>query len=854
MARRGITIFRRGWRLGSFLALLAGILLVLAVFVSIEVRTNLNRLNSASSDNIQWTLSQIEVEMLELTGALIEARYQDTPDLERIRLEFDILYSRVQSLHGSPVYGQITEYPPFRASLDATQSFLDETVPLMDGPDAALRSALPTLGTTAKNLRNDVRKLAVVGIGGFAQKSDERRADVANTLIRLAALAVMLLGALVALIFYMLSILRKARARGAALSRANKRTNTILTTSLDGVIVADPSGWVIEFNPAAQDIFGMTQEQARRHRISDLFLTDALLPSRLIRQDKASEAPKNPIIGQGRIQLDAVRANGEVFPAEISVQSAFDGRHDLYIAFLHDISKRVADEQELVDARDRALAGEQAKADFLAVMSHEIRTPLNGLLGNLSLLGDTPLTPDQAQFTRNMEISGKILLRHVDSVLDIARFEADRSDPKTVPTNLTELVQNVVDSQLGLAERQGAALDWHWEGNALQWAEVAPAALEQVLLNLVGNAIKFTPKGRIIIELEATKPVASPQHLLEVRVIDTGIGIPESDLELVFQDFVTRDTSFGRLAGGTGLGLGIARRIVESMGGEIGVESTEDVGSVFWFRVPVTASASPDANEQSTGKLRAMRALDVLLVEDNQINRDVTCEMLRRAGHKVVCSPDGASGVENARAKRFDLILMDISMPVMDGFQATEQIRNTPGASRDTPIIAFSANVLPSDREKIAQAGMNGLLSKPLILDHLKSAIAGVFDSAMATAPSDVTGALIDLPHLTATREELGDEVFASLLTRFVAELNETVDALTSGAPDHPPLPEIAASSHKAAGSAVFFGATRLHGALARIETAAKAGQSETITQELRALPGLWTATGTALHSHLPDM
>ena len=824
---------------------------MLAVFVSIEVRTNLNRLNSASSDNIQWTLSQIEVEMLELTRALTEAQYQDTPDLEQIRLEFDILFSRVQSLHGSPVYGQITEYTPFRISLEAAQQFLDETVPLMDGPDAALKSALPTLSSTAMNLRDDVRKLAVVGLGRFAQQSDERRAAVANTLIRLAALAVMLLGALVALIFYMLSILRKARARGAALSQANKRTNTILTTSLDGVIVADPSGWVIEFNPAAQDIFGMTQEQARRHRISDLFLTDALLPSRLVRQDKTSDAAENPIIGQGRIQLDAVRANGEVFPAEISVQSAFDGRHDLFIAFLHDISKRVADERELVDARDRALAGEQAKADFLAVMSHEIRTPLNGLLGNLSLLEDTPLTPDQAQFVRNMEISGKILLRHVDSVLDIARFEAERSDLRTVPTDLWKLVQNVVDSQTGLAERQGASLDWHWVGPALHWVAVAPAALEQVLLNLVGNAIKFTPKGQITIELEATVPVASPQHLLEIRVIDTGIGIPENDLDIVFQDFVTRDTSFGRLAGGTGLGLGIAMRIVESMGGEIGVESTEGVGSVFWVRVPVTVSPPPDVKEQNTGTLQPMRALDVLLVEDNQINRDVTCEMLRRAGHTVMCSPDGASGVESARTKCYDLILMDISMPVMDGFQATEQIRNTPGASRDAPIIAFSANVLPSDREKIAQAGMNGLLNKPLTLEQLKEAIAGVFDGAMAVEQPETSEALVDLCRLEATREGLGDTMFASLLARFEAELNETVDALTSMAPDPPPLPEIATISHKAAGSAAVFGATGLHAALVHIETAAKAGQTDGLTQELRALPELWNATRSGLRSHL---
>lgn len=848
-------------RFGAVLAGFAAVLLVMAVLLSVEVRTNLRRLATASSENIQWTLSQMEVEMLEFTNAAILATTTDTPDLELIRLEFDILYNRVQTLYGSPFFDQIVTERNFRDSLRATRRFLDETVPLMDGPDDRLRAALPDLIGQATNLRLDVRKLAVVALSHFAGQSDQRRSAVADTLIRLAALASMLLTALVGLVIYMLTIYRQARNRGIALAQVNQRMNTILATSLDGVIVTDRDGQVLEFNAAAQRIFGFDAAEARRLRIDAFFAPESLREFNFGRPPSGGSQAEARIVGHGHIQLDALRADGTVFPAEISIQSAFDGKQDLLVAFLRDISRRVADERELVMARDRALAGEQAKASFLTIMSHEIRTPLNGLLGNLALLQDSDLTPEQGQFVRNMDISGKVLMRHVDSVLDLARFEAGKAEITPRPTNLSDLVQNVIDGQTGLAEHTATALDWHWVGPPAPWLRLDPAALEQVLLNLLGNALKFTSHGQVTIELELSVAVddtgngARRTDELEIRVIDTGLGIPETDLHRVFEDFVTRDVSFGRLTGGTGLGLGIARRIVEAMGGEIGVESTLGEGSVFWLRLPVRR-VRPRADATGTDSpAPPARALDILVVEDNEINRDVTCQMLRRDGHTVTCAADGISGMNHAHNHRFDVILMDISMPVMDGFQAARNIRNSDGASRDSPIVAVSANVLQQDQHEVERAGMNSFLAKPLTGMQLRDLIEAIAsgDPAPEAAPPD-PGTLIDTQHLRATRAGLGDDVFDGLLGRFCTETDTLLSDLVAG----PPAPEAAKAladrCHRTAGSAAVFGLNRLRNALLHMETALMTGETPDLGDLVARLAAAWDDSRTALHPEPPRM
>lgn len=825
--------------LGAMIAALAVVTILAAEFAVNDIYRKINLMNSASSDNVQWALSQAEVEFLELNEAVVMAARTSPPDLTRLRREFDIFYSRVGTLRRGALYVELVDEPEFAAALALASRFLDAATPLIDGTDADLIAALPTLEARAAALRPTVRALANSGLAHFAAMSDARRHDVSVTLMWMAALTAALIAAFALLAYYFNSLNRQNLRRGHDLAQANARMNTILSTSLDGVVVTDAQGRVLEFNPAAEAIFRRKHEDVVGRPIGELIVPPHLRAAHYAGMARMRDSGEMRIAGAGRVRLEAMRADGEVFPVEMALQSARHAKAPIFVAFLRDISHRVAAEDQLTQARDRALAGEKAKADFLAVMSHEIRTPLNGLLGNLSLLRDASLTEEQETRVRNMEISGALLLDHVNAVLDITRYEAGKMQIAAAPVDLDLLAQDVVDGQSGAAGANGASIRWGWVGAPMRWALTDRARLLQVLLNLVGNAVKFTPGGRIELELETLSRDADGAEL-EIRVIDTGQGIPEQDLARVFEDFETRDASFGRGAAGAGLGLGIARRIVQAMGGKLDAQSTPGEGSVFRVLLPLMPAAAPAAGAPAPTAPEPSAPLDVLVVEDNAINRQVVREMLSAEGHAVQEAEDGRRGVAAAAARRFDLILMDISMPVMDGLQAARAIRAGEGASRRAPIVALSATVMPEQTERFLAAGMNGFLGKPLTRDALRDMIAGL---SVDGAPP------LDRAQLDATRDSLGPEAWPLLLGRFVAEGDDLVARHAAMTDDARSARDIGALCHKTASSAAVFGATAFRAHLRRIELAAHDG---TLRPGASDLGAIWAATRAALMDAAP--
>ena len=880
----------RSLLIGCFVALVLTLVLSLSLLYSQKVLTEIARLQSAQSDNVQWTLTQVEVEHLFLINALEHRMADGRADLPRIRERYDVFYSRLGTLRTAPLFHDLlaTE-PAFRQALGELLDFLQDTVPLLDGPDEDLRTGLPALLAKATEERQNVRMLSVTGLGHFAVRADHQRQQIAATLRQLAIATVSLMALLMALSLYLLLINRQKTRRGFALEQANQRMNTILSTSLDGVVVADAQGRIMEFNGAAEQIFRCRSAEAKGRRVTDLFVPDHLRAAHDASLARLRDGGERLIVGRGRVKMEAKRHDGEVFPIELAVQSAWDGKTEILIAFVRDISGRVAGERELVEARDRALAGEKAKADFLTVMSHEIRTPLNGLLGNLSLLGGSPLSDEQRQYVRNMDISGRILLKHVDSVLDIARFEAGQLRLAQERVHLDELLQNLVDGQGGQAAARRNRLGWAWVGAPLYWVLSDAQRIHQILLNLVGNAIKFTEDGRIRVEAEADPaplPDDPDRRIVEFRVSDTGIGIPEKEVVTIFDDFHTSDTSFGRAAGGAGLGLGISRRITEAMGGEIGVESIPGEGSTFWVRLPLCPTDAPKPEDPAPGRRLIRARLDILVVEDNDINLQVTRAMLRREGHKVTCARDGRSGVDTAAERRFDAIFMDISMPVLDGLEATRLIRAGGGPSADTPIIALSANVLPQDTERFRDAGMDDFLGKPLTLDALRRALhamrseetedgdldeppappeaepsdtqppqaasptppalpapEGRGDRAPEEASADAGAAVVDAGKMQEMRQNLGDAGFERLLARFIEEADQLSADLPADASGIQDPDEFAGRIHKVAGSAAVFGATEFRQILNRAERAAQAGDDDDLARSLARLGPCWRQT-----------
>ncbi len=853
----GLQDMRLRWVLGVLLAAGAGALAVVAVIASIQVLANFRAITTEASDNLEWSLAQVELESRDFGAAIEAALLNPQDDLERTRLRFDIFYSRVDTLVAAPAYQTLTKMPEFSEALQRIQTFMDATVPLVDGPPEALRAALPALQATAGQMRKDTRALALSGLSHLVKRADERRARVGNTLLRLATLAALLVAALVSLLFHILGMYRLARNRGQALSEANARMNTILTTSLDGVVVVGSDGNVLEFNEAAEEIFQFRLKDIRGLPVLDLIAPDGTRGAHMKVMQELLQDPSTANEKTRRVQMDAKRANGEIFPIEMSIQLAKEGDQTIFIGFLHDISDRVAAQQELVATRDRALASEKAKDSFVTVMSHEIRTPLNGILGNLSMLNDTKLGKAQTRYVRNMEISGRVLMRHVDSVLDVARYEAGKLPIRIDGTDLSVLLQELTDSQRDSASARGTTLTWAWEGTPRPWVRTDRAALEQILLNLLGNAIKFTANGSISIEVEALAEKKDGVPLIELRVIDSGIGIPAETAPHVFDDFVTSDTSFGRVAGGTGLGLGIARRIVTALSGDIGVETAEGAGCVFWVRVPMETAPPRLTTEAAPAPVLPMlRRLDILVVEDNAINLELTHDMLTREGHAVTTTSNGAESVRMAQDHAFDLILMDVAMPVMDGLQATQAIRAGTGACRTTPIIALSANILPKERTALADAGMNGFLAKPLARDKLQAALYDVgisrptdhgFDqpSPSASAPT----AVLDLVALTSSIDSLPAATFNRLLDRFIQE----GDALLTRLVDLKTNPTgLALHCHDSAGAAAVFGAQAFRESLVHIETCAKTEDVAALQVPLQELPNLWLRTQKALSHHRP--
>ncbi|MCO6383010.1 PAS domain-containing hybrid sensor histidine kinase/response regulator [Oceanicola sp. 502str15] len=822
-------------------ALAGAFCLAALVYLSINVARDLRLLNSASSDNVQWTLSQSEVEFLEFQIHLAALPGDGGDELRALRREYDIFYSRITTLEQSSIYSELRAEPEFSRNLRIVKTFLDRTVPLIDAPDAELAASVPELQARAEEVRPNVRALANSGLNYFAVDSDRRRDNVAVTLTQLAVGVTVLVLALLAFAAYLNFLNRQNVRRRREVLESARRMNVVTSTALDGVIVIDKAGTVLDFNAAATQIFGYSAEEALGANLGALIVPEEYRAAHDAGMQRMRDGGEQRVVGKGRVKLAARRKSGEVFPVEFAIQSAETDDGTIFISFLRDISHRVQAEQELVETRDRALAGEKAKTDFLATMSHEIRTPLNGLLGNLELMQDTRLSARQARYVKNMDTSGKLLMSHISDVLDITKYDAGKLQLRPVAMNLSTLLQDIVDNQSGAALAQDTTLEWGWSGPQLDWIRADRDRLQHVLMNIIGNAVKFTRGGRVTVEAEQLGGANNPE--VQITVSDTGIGMEAGLQAHIFDDFMTGDSSYDREVGGTGLGLGIAQRFVKALGGSIEVESEAGVGSSFMVRLPVEPIAAPGPEVAARKPRSKAMASKVLLVEDNEINRVVAREMLEAAGHTVTLAHNGREAVEKAGTAPFDLILMDISMPVMDGREATRAIRAGHGPCARVPIIALTANAVAEEQEAFLSDGMDDIVTKPLSRAALDRVLA---DHSGADRPERAAeNPAVAVSYLDELRDTLGVEAMGGLLDRFGSEVDAHLAFLETSADDD--LADTAARTHKIAGSAATLGAVALRAALVGIEDAAKAGDTKGMCKGIDALPEVWAQTRAAL-------
>lgn len=735
--------------------------------LSFDARQQLTELATAPGDNLQWTLSQLEVEYRALENATLDASEDDPDSLAELRRRFDIVYSRFATIRSANSFAPVREDPGMDEAIARVADFLEGEIPLIDGSDQALVADLDGLLERANAIFPDVRTITLVGVKVYSQINADKRERAADALFDLAMLILFLVLLLLGLVTLLARVLATTRRQYVEIEQTRSRLGSIVGTSLDAIIAIDREGIVIEYNPAAERVFGFLREEALGQNMVDMIVPEALRAQHVDGMRRHQLSGKKRIIDSGLVQLEARRKDGTIFPVELSVSTAQSAEGLIYIAFVRDISKRVAAEQELVEARDQALQGERAKADMLAIMSHEMRTPLNGILGTLDLLDSTDLNPRQQRFVDVMATSGRLLLRHVNDVLNLSRMDMDSVEPDVAPFQLQELTESVVTSMRGQAEARGNTLSAHLLGALPQAVMGDRDRLEQVLINLVGNAVKFTQDGEITVEIEADPGTDD----VELRVIDTGIGIAQADQDRVFGDFVTVDASYGRRNEGTGLGLGITRRLAHVMGGEVGVESELGQGSVFWVRVPLP-SAEADIRQRKERALvpdQNTQGRKVLLVEDNEINRLVCREMLVQMGCSVDEAVDGAEGIRCADAKPYDLILMDIGMPVLDGKEAAQRILQGDGPNVATPLIALTAHAMPDDIQKFKKTGFRDVLIKPLSRSKMRDALA---DNLAERPLNSVCYEADDL------EEILGGEAAKEVRTKAVLEIREALDGI----------------------------------------------------------------------------
>lgn len=638
------------------------------------------------------------------------------------------------------------------------------------------------------------------------------------------------------------------RERAESTVRESERQyRTLFNSIADPVLVVDqPTHRILDCNDTAQKVYGYSREEMQVMTPFDLHPQEEWERVALC-IDRKSEGKD--------VYTHLTKAGDRIRVSLHSEEIEYGGR-PAWLTLVRDVTEQVRAAEELRAAMEAAEAASRAKTEFLATMSHEIRTPLNGIMGMLELLLATDLTAHQQELAQVAFESATGLLVIINDILDLAKIEAGKLTIAAAPFDLSAAIQDVAKLFAPKAREKGLDLWVHYSPDAPRWVIGDAARIRQVVMNLLGNALKFTDKGSVGVQV--TKEAASlagefgrasssggaapPVAHIRITVSDTGVGIAAEKLGHIFEKFSQADETTTRRYGGTGLGLAICRQLVELMGGQIGVNSRVGEGSTFWVVLPLPLAQAPSAaqlqgSDVGSGAPSASEIvcagqppLRVLLVEDNVINQRVAVQMLKRLGHHVEVVAGGREAVERIKQAAYDLVLMDCQMPEMDGYEAARLIRQweaQQGSVRHLPIIALTAHALAGDRERCLAAGMDGYLAKPIRLEALQRVIA---DACKYSEPEISEKSLSRTPeepginsHLLLERVEGDRELLHEIIALFLAETPTITSAL-----DHALAQgnsrALERAAHRLRGAVGHFGADRASDAALRLEQAARKG------------------------------
>jgi len=641
------------------------------------------------------------------------------------------------------------------------------------------------------------------------------------------------------------------------LKKSETMLKAMVTSSLDAIITIDHKGIIQGYNAAAERMFGYKEEQAINTELASLIIPEAMRQPHRDGMNNYLATGQTDILGQ-RLELPALHRDGHEFPVEVAIVPVEMNLKTYFVGFLRDLTSQKAAEDHLHEARIQAERASDAKSTFLATMSHEIRTPLNAMIGILGLLKDTPLTEEQKQLISTGRNSGELLLSTINDILDFSKMEAGKIQLLCSNFNLHRLLKDTIDVMSTLASKKNLPLVLEITKSLPVYAKGDPDRLRQILINLINNAIKFTETGNITVKAYGSTDEAGEIHF-HCQVEDTGCGIENEIRDTLFDKFTMADPSYARSYEGTGLGLAICKHLVTLMNGSINAKSCSGKGSAFYFDVLLQygdATIEEDMRELP-GTLPTLGA-SILLAEDNPANQMVAKNILESAGLRVEIAGNGVEAVEAVGNKTFDMVLMDISMPAMDGIEATQKIRALPAPKNAIPIVALTAHALPDDRERFMQAGMDDYLLKPI--DRLKTieciarwTATDIHRQEPQSSPqqtaADNTGQLVDEQALQKLSADTSPGALPRLVRVYLDDALKRVKVIEHSILSND-LKALEFEVHTLGSAAAVYGNTALHLLARKIEQHCKDGSADKALENANLLPALTEKSLQALEKH----
>lgn len=628
-----------------------------------------------------------------------------------------------------------------------------------------------------------------------------------------------------------------------ALRESEEKYRKIVETAMEGIWLIDLQGKTLFVNQRMADMLGYSIEEIMATPVFKFVDTSQHPEANLSlgrRQQGVGEVVERCLIRKDGSKLWVLNSTSPIYDKHGQVIGS--------MGMLTDITARKQAEEELQQAKSIAESANRSKSAFLSSMSHEIRTPLNAIVNLSRLLMDTDLNPEQKDYTKMILESSDILLSLINDILDFSKIEAGKMELESIGFDIVPVVRKVVQLLKVKADEKRLNLSFHIQDDVYPYLIGDPIRLRQILVNLVGNAIKFTHEGGVTVTVE-TETQTETHTLLRFKVSDTGIGIPKDRIDHIFSPFSQADISTTRKFGGTGLGLAISKQLAEMMGGQIGVISHEGLGSTFWFTAmfekrfgQISKIKEVEKDQTSSTIPNIPKDVRILLVEDNLFNQKVALGLLKKINVTVDVAENGVEALQKLSSARYDLILMDIEMPKMDGLKTTRIIRNMNSKNRNIPIIAMTAHAIKGSREHFIEAGMNDHITKPIepaalfnaICCHIKTTREEMKDNTSCECFDLENKQVFDFEDFLQRME--GDiALIENLLAAFPIQLEKESEALKSAILQNN-VEEVIRYAHTIKGMAANISANKLKDVALKIEIAGRQGNIQAANQLMKQL------------------